>query len=174
VLAWSAQFLSEGGTVGPQFFQEAVRPAGGSRFRRAILLERVDTPQGDFKPIDAVNDGAGAAIAWTAGFGGHLHVVRGAGTPQDLGVGALSDLAAGPGGRLIVVWDDGVDANPSRVHAALAPGAGQPVGGAEDVSPAGEDSHFGVAAFAGPRATILYSGRPLPTTTFAEAVTRSE
>ena len=173
VLAWSAQFASEGGTTGPQFFQEAIRPSGASRFRRAILLDRVDSPGGTFRALDAAGDGNGVAVAWT-GTGGHVRVVRGAGAPQDLGPGFLSDLAGGPGGRLIVVWDDGVDANPSTVHAAVAPGASAPFGAAEAVSPVGEDSRFGHAAFDGSRPTIVYSGRPLPTTTFAEAVTRSE
>jgi len=169
VLAWTAQFASEGGDTGPVFVQEAVRPAGGPRFHRAILLDRVDTPQGNDRHMDAVNDGSGVAIAWTPDFGGHVKVARSGGAPQDLGPGALSDLAAGPAGRLIVVWDDGVEANPSRVHASLAPFTT-----IEDVSPADEDARFGAAAFRGAVPTIVYSGRPQPSRTFAEAVTRSE
>jgi hypothetical protein len=173
VLAWSAQFLSEGGDSGPQFFQEAIRPAGGPRFRRAILLDRVDSPQGTARPLDAVADGSGVAVAWT-GSGGHVRVVRGGGAPQDLGPGVLSDLAAGTGGRLIAVWDDGVDANPSVVHASVAP-----FGAVEQVSPPGEDARFGHALF-DPRSgspTVVFSDRPrgssAPIRTFAEAATRS-
>jgi hypothetical protein len=173
-VAWSAQFLSEGGDQGPQFFQVAVRPAGGPRFRPARLLDRVDAPQGDFKPIDAVVDGSGFAVAWTAGFGGHLKAVRGSGAPQDLGIGALGDLAAGPGGRLAVVWDEGVDTTPNSVHAAMAPGPGAPFGAAEAVSPAGQDSFDPRVAFAGAEPTVVYVSRPVrETQSFATASTRS-
>ena len=119
--------------------------------------------------MDAVNDGSGVAIAWSPTFGGHVKVLRSGGTPVDLGPGDLSDLAAGPGGRLIVVWDDGVEANPSRVHASVAPFTTT-----EDVSPLGEDARFGIAAYAGTVPTIVYSGRTVPTRIFAETSTRSE
>ena len=99
--------------------------------------------------------------------------MRNGGAPQDLGPGFLSDLAAGPAGHLIAVWDDGVEANPSAVHAAVA--VAGPFGAAEQVSPALEDARFGSAAFSPSGiATIAYSGRTVPTQTFAEAVTRSE
>jgi hypothetical protein len=173
-VAWSAEFATEGGTVGPQFFQVAVRPAGAPLFQPARLLERVDNPQGDFRPIDAVVDGSGFAVAWTAGFGGHLKAVRGSGAPQDLGVASLDDLAAGPGGRLVVVWDDGVDASPNAIHAALAPAAGAPFGAAEDVSPPGVDSFDAHAAFSGDEPAVVYVSRPVrESQAFATASTRS-
>jgi hypothetical protein len=182
VLAWSAQFLSEGGTVGPMFFEAAVRPAGAHRFRTAQLLERIDPPVGTERPIDAVTDEFGdVTVAWT-GANGADRVVRAAsmpeqsdavGPPQDLGPGFLSDLAAsfrGPGAA--AVWDDGVDANPSSVHAAVAD-AGQTFGAAETVSPPGEDAHFGLAAFSFDGVIVLYAGRTEPTRFFVEASVRS-
>jgi hypothetical protein len=179
VLAWSAQFASEGGDRGPKFFQAAVRVAHGKRFRRAQLLEHVDDPTaGDTRPVDATDDGAGnVIIAWT----GAGNVVRAArvqqsgavGAAQDVGTGFLSDLAAS--GFAVAVWDDGVDTTHSVVHAAVAP-PGQPFGAAEDVtSPAG-DARFGGAAV-DPRThepTIVYSERPTgDVPTFASASTRS-
>jgi hypothetical protein len=183
VLAWSAQFASEGGERGPAFFEAAVRVSHGTRFRRAQLLERVDSPQGEERPIDAVAESfGGVTIAWTGANG----VVRAArveqsgavGPAQDLGPGFLSDLATGPGGRDVAVWDDGVDAPASTVHAATAD-AGMPFGAPEAVSPAGEDARFGHAAFdpRSGRPTVVFSDRPrgstAPIRTFAEAATRS-
>ena len=72
----------------------------------------------------------------------------------------LSDLAAGPGGRLVAVWDGGVEDRASVVRAAVADGAGAPFGPPEDVSPAGRDSRFGAAAFLGDRPAVMLSSRP--------------
>jgi hypothetical protein len=181
VLAWSAQFLSEGGSEGPMFFEAAVRPAGASRFHRAQLLERIDSPPGTERPIDAVVDAIGdVRVAWTGATGAD-RIVRVArleqsgtfGAPQDLGAGFLSDLATAVLGPVTeAVWDDGVEANPSTIHAARADGD-QPFGAAETVTPAGEDAHFGLAAFEHGRTIVLYAGRTEPTRFFAEASVRS-
>ena len=71
----------------------------------------------------------------------------------------LSDLAAGPGGRLVVVWDGGVDDPQSVVRAAVADGPGAAFGPPEDVSPAGQEARFGHAAFLGDRPMIVLSSR---------------
>jgi hypothetical protein len=177
VLAWSAQFASEGGTRGPVFFEAAVRVASGQRFRRAQLLERIDDAPGAERPIDAVATiYGGVTIAWS-GAGGAVRAARveqsgAVGPAQDVGTGVLSDLATGAGGRVLAVWDDGVEARPSTVHAAQAE-AEQPFGPAEAVSAPGEDAHFGAAAYSRGVPTIVYSGRPEPTRSFAEATTRA-
>ena len=157
VLAWSAQFASEGGERGPAFYQLAARRAGAGRFGEARLLDVVAAPQ-EARPIDLVPDGAGAAVAWT-GTGGRVRVIRHGGPPQDLGPGWLSGLAAGPDGRLVAVWDGGVDDPASVVRAAVAGGPGQPFGAPEDVSAAGRDSHLGAAAFLGVRPLVVLSSR---------------
>ena len=72
----------------------------------------------------------------------------------------LSDLAAGPGGRLVAVWDGGVDDQASIVRAAVADGVGAPFGAPEEVSAAGRDSRFGHAAFVGERPVVVLAGRP--------------
>jgi hypothetical protein len=102
VLAWSAQFTSEGGTRGPA-------------------------------PAQTVSAPGTTAV--------------------------LSDLAVGPAGRLVVVWDGGVEDSASLVRAAVADGAGAPFGAPEDVSAAGRDSRFGAAAFIGDRPLVVLSGR---------------
>jgi hypothetical protein len=176
VLAWSAQFLSEGGPRGPVFFQAAVRPAGAARFRRAALLETMPAAEegGLGRPLDAVADSTGrVAIAWSGGGATaaerRVRVARdrpdgGIGPAQDvstLGTGAiLSDLAAGPAGRLVAVWDGGVEDQASVVRAAVADGAGAPFGLPEDVSPAGENARFARAAFLGDRPAVVLANRP--------------
>ena len=91
----------------------------------------------------------------------------------------LSDLAAGPDGRVIAVWDHGFDAA-GTVRAALSPFAGAAFGPPENVSPAGQDARFGRAAFdpLSGRPTVVWSNRPRgsgrPIQTFAQAATRSE
>ena len=72
----------------------------------------------------------------------------------------LSDLAAGPAGRLVAVWDGGVDDQASLVRAAVADGVGAPFGAPEEVSAAGRDSRFGHAAFVGERPVVVLAGRP--------------
>jgi len=165
VLAWSAQFASEGGDRGPVFYQAATRHAGDRRFARARLLETIPASSagGDAHSIDAVVDSTGAvAIAWSGAAG--VRASRGGGPPQTLSApgatAVLSDVAAGPDGRLIAVWDGGVDDPASVVRAAIADGPGTQFGAPEDVSPAGRDSRFGHAAFLGERPAIVLSGRP--------------
>lgn len=159
VLAWSAQFASEGGDRGPAFFQAATRAAGARRFAQARVLDAVTAPlPGGARPIDAVADGDGAAVAWT-GTGGRVRVSRRGGPPQDLGPGVLSDLAAGPGGRLVAVWDGGVEDPQSVVRTAIAGGPGAAFGPPEDVSPAGREARFGHAAFLADRPVVVLSSR---------------
>ena len=164
VLAWSAQFTSEGGTRGPVFVQAATRAAGASRFARARLLESFParTEAGLGHPLDAVVDSAGAvAIAWRGAPG--VRVKRGPAPAQTVSApgttAVLSDLAAGPGGRLVAVWDGGSEDPASLVRAAVADGAGAPFGVPEDVSAAGRDSRSGAAAFAGERPLVVFSSR---------------
>ena len=164
VLAWSAQFTSEGGTRGPVFFQSATRPAGAGRFARAQLLEEVPARDDDGlgHPLDAVVDSAGTvAVAWRGAAG--VRVKRGPAPAQTVSApgttAVLSDLAAGPAGRLLVVWDGGVEDSASLVRAAVADGAGAPFGAPEDVSAAGRDSRFGAAAFIGDRPLVVLSSR---------------
>jgi hypothetical protein len=160
-LAWSAQFLSEGGTRGPVFNEVAVRPSG-HRFRAAQLLERDDQTRSQ-EPIALATEGRDATVAWT-GFDGASARVRVAstdpsarfGAPQDVSPagrdGVVSDLAAAGGTRL-VVWDNGsFDAN--QVFAAVAPpGAG--FGAAEAVSPA-QEARAGRAIVG----TVVWTNRP--------------
>jgi hypothetical protein len=164
VLAWSAQFTSEGGSRGPVFFQAATRAAGARRFARARLLEEIPSRDDDGfgHPLDAVVDSAGVvAIAWRGAAG--VRVKRGPAPAQTVSApgttAVLSDLAPGPAGRLVAVWDGGVEDGASLVRAAVAGGAGQPFGAPEDVSAAGRDAHFGVAAFAGDRPLVVLSSR---------------
>jgi hypothetical protein len=185
-LAWSAKFLSEGGSQGPVFNEVAVRPAG-HRFRAAQLLER-DDPSRPQTPIALATSGRDATVAWT-GFDGSNARVRVAstdatarfGAPQDVSPagrdGVVSDLAAAGGTRL-VVWDNGsFDAN--QVFAALAP-AGGPFGAAEAVS-AAQEARGGRAILA-PVPTVVWTNRPAGShpaggiaaiQTFAQAATRS-
>jgi hypothetical protein len=165
VLAWSAQFTSEGGSRGPVFFQAATRAPGARRFSRARVLETIPARDDDGlgRGIDAVLDTAGVvAIAWRGRDG--VRASRGGAPAQTLSVpgttAVFSDLAAGPGGRLVAVWDDGVDSLASVVHAAVADGAGAPFGPPEDVTAVGRDSRFGHAAFLGERPVVVLASRP--------------
>jgi hypothetical protein len=195
VLAWSAQFLSEGGSSGPVFFQAAVQPAGAERFRRAALLERLPATEGEGRPIDAVADSTGVvAIAWS-GFDGTTQRVRAARVGADGSVGPaadvsppgasalLTDLSAGPGGRLIAVWEGVLADREAPVTAAIAPRAGAPFGPPEAVSPTGRGDHGGHAAFdpATGRPTVIFAGRPAASgpppgaaSATVQAATRSE
>ena len=165
VLAWSAQFTSEGGRRGPVYYQAATRPTGARRFARARLLETIPARSYDGlgRGIDAVADTAGVvAIAWRGAAG--VRASRGDAPPQTLSApgttAVLSDLAAGPGGRLVAVWDGGVDDQASIVRAAVADAVGAPFGAPEDVSAAGRDSRFGHAAFVGERPVVVIASRP--------------
>jgi hypothetical protein len=163
-LAWSAQFLSEGGSRGPVFNEVAVRPSG-HRFRAAQLLER-DAETRTQEPVALATEGRDATVAWT-GFDGANARVRVAstdpsarfGAPQDVSPagrdGVVSDLAAAGGTRL-VVWDNGgFDAN--QVFAAVAP-PGAPFGATEAVS-AAQEARAGHALL-GPRPTVVWTNRP--------------
>ena len=188
VLAWSAQFASEGGARGPVVFQAAVRPARAARFRRAALLETMPAgaEAGLGRPLDAVMDSGGrVAIAWSGGGAApgerRVRVARdlvdgGIAPAQDVSapgtVAILSDLAAGLGGRLVAVWDGGVEDRASVVRAAVAEGPGAPFGLPEDVSPAGEDARFGKAAFLGDRPAVVLANRPSGTDTIAQVYVR--
>jgi hypothetical protein len=165
VLAWSAQFTSEGGSRGPVFFQAATRAAGARRFARARVLETIPARDADGlgRPLDAAVDSAGVvALAWRGATG--IRVERGDAPTQTVSApgttAVLSDLAAGPGGRLIAVWDGGVDDPASTVRAAVADGPGVPFGPPEDVSAPGRDSRFGHAAFAGNQPLVVLASRP--------------
>jgi len=162
VLAWSAQFRSEGGDGGPVRFQAATRAAGARRFARARLLETIPARAYDGlgRALDAVADSAGVVtIAWRGGSG--VRASRGGAPAQTLSApgttAVLSDLAAGPGGRLVAVWDGGADDAASVVRAAVAGGVGQPFGPAEDVS--GPGVRFGHAGFFADRPVVIASGR---------------
>jgi hypothetical protein len=189
IVAWGAQFTSEGGSAGPVFQQAAVRPAGGDRFRPAQLLERhAGTRFGG--SIDLLGDvGGRSVVAWT-GFDGVTGRVRASATDasgrfavaQDVSPAgqqaAVSDLAAGPDGELLVVWDNGgFDAN--QVQAAFAP-PGLAFGPPEPVSPA-QEAGDGRGAF-DPRTgvpTVVWTNRPQGSQrplrdieSFAQAATR--
>ena len=182
VLAWSAQFTSEGGTRGPVYVQAAIRPAGARRFRRAQLIDTIPAGRYDGlgRVVDVVIDSSGTPVL--AFNGGEttpriphmphdkpVYVLRDLGGRGGFGAGqepsgpgevaVLSDLAAGPGGRLAVVWDGGVEDPASLLRAAVADGVGAPFGAPEDVSAAGRDSRFGAAAFAGERPLVVLSSR---------------
>jgi hypothetical protein len=188
VLVWSAQRASEGGERGPVLFQGAVKPAGAQRFRRAELLERMATEAGLGRPILAAVDGTGnVVVAWSGSDGASRRVrVSRPGqsgrftAPEDVSpAGAdalLSDLAVGPFGPAIAVWDGGIEDPRSVVRAAVAPTAVQPFGPPEDASPPGQDARFGRAAFP-PRSlrpTVVFANRPTGgSRTFAQAATRS-
>jgi hypothetical protein len=186
-LAWSAKFLSEGGTQGPVFDEVAVRPAG-HRFRAAQRLER-DGESFAQRPVAlALTGDRDATVAWT-GFDGANARVRVAstdpsgrfGAQQDVSPagrdGVVSDLAAAGGTRL-VVWDNGsFDAN--QVFAAVAP-AGAAFGAAEAVS-AAQEARAGRAVLT-PAPTVVWTNRPAGShppgglnaiQTFAQAATRS-
>jgi len=186
-LAWSAKFLSEGGSQGPVFDEVAVRPSG-HRFRAAQRLER-DGESFAQRPVAlALTGSRDATVAWT-GFDGTNARVRVAstdpsarfGAPQDVSPagrdGVVSDLAAAGGTRL-VVWDNGsFDAN--QVFAALA-GPGAPFGPAEAVS-AAQEAREGQATLARVP-TIVWTNRPAGShppggldavQTFAQTATRT-
>jgi hypothetical protein len=189
VLAWSAQFASEGGGRGPVYIQAAVRPSGATRFRRAALLETMpaNAEAGLGRPIDAVVDSTGrVVIAWSGGGTTpgerRVRVARdepdgSIGPAQDVSapgtVAILSDLAAGRDGRLVAVWDGGTEDPASVVRAAVADGAGAPFGPPEDVSPIGENARFARAAFPGGRPAVVLANRPEGgTDTVAQAYVR--
>jgi hypothetical protein len=189
VLVWSAQRASEGGERGPVFFQGAVKPAGASRFRSAELLERMATEAGLGRPIEAAVDQTGnVVVAWSGSDGASRRVKAARAdqsgrftAPQAVSApGAdalLSDLAVGPFGPAIAVWDGGVEDPASVVRAAVAPTVVQSFGPPEVVSPAGQDARFGHAAF-DPRShqpTVVFANRPTGgARTFAQAATRSD
>jgi hypothetical protein len=186
-LAWSAKFLSEGGSQGPVFDEVAVRPSR-HRFRAAQRLER-DAESFAQRPVALALTGTrDATVAWT-GFDGSNARVRTAstdpsarfGAPQDVSPagrdGVVSDLDYGSGNQL-VVWDNGsFDAN--QVFAAVAP-PGAPFGPAEAVS-AAQEARAGKAVMV-PAPTVVWTNRPAGShppggvgavQTFAQAATRT-
>jgi hypothetical protein len=63
-IAWSAKFLTEGGTTGDAYVQAAMRNPGGGRFHRALLLEHAP-PHAFPAPVSLALDERGAPIvAW--------------------------------------------------------------------------------------------------------------
>jgi hypothetical protein len=191
-VAWGAQLRTEGGDTGPVFFEAAVRPAGGSRFRAAQLLDRLGAERAA-NPLELAIAGGGSAavVAWT-GYDGSTNRVRVAETDAAgrfggaLDVSApgtdavLSDLAAGAAGQRLAVWTATGAGQRRQVQAAFA-AAGAAFGSAERVS-ADEEADSGSAAF-DPQtgvATILWVNRPAGSThpladirTFAQAAART-
>jgi hypothetical protein len=190
VVAWSAQFTSEGGGSGPVYFEVAVRAAGARRFKRAQTLEQLGRGEVP-RSIDQVVDSTGRhVVAWSGSDGpnarvrvafmdedGRFHAQPDISPP---GVnGQVADLAAGPAGRLLVLWDDWDLEASHQVLAAYAPGPGEPFGPPEAVSPV-QEARAGAAAF-DPRTgvpTVVWTNRPegsgrRPIQTFAQASTRT-
>jgi hypothetical protein len=145
-LAWSAQFLSEGGSIGPVFVQAAMRPSRARRFQAAELLDRLD-PEHAANPVDlAADPGSGRAILGWTGFDGATNRARVAETDpsgrfsvrQDLsapGVDAvLGDVDRSATGSRVAVWTasffHGVE---RQVQGAYAP-VGAAFGSPEEIS----------------------------------------
>ncbi|HYM57553.1 MAG TPA: hypothetical protein VES79_06270 [Solirubrobacteraceae bacterium] len=191
-VAWGAQLRTEGGDTGPVFFHAAVRPAGGSRFRAAQLLDRLGAERAA-NPLELaiVGGGSAAVVAWT-GYDGSTNRVRVAetdaagrfGGPLDVsppGTDAvLSDLAAGAGGQRLAVWTATSATQRRQVQAAFAaPGA---TFGPPELVSANEEADTGGAAF-DPRTavpTVLWVNRAAGSTqpltdirTFAQAAART-
>lgn len=144
-VAWADSGISESGSGAT--LHVAVRPAGGFRFRKAVLLERVRTPVAFLPRLgpDIALAGTNALIAWT-GWDGTVWRVRVAasnaagafGPPQTVsapGAGAsLGDLSALPDGTATVVWSRLDQENlPRNAQASFRP-AGGPFGSPEIVS----------------------------------------
>jgi hypothetical protein len=166
-LAWSAKFLSEGGSEGPVYYEVAVRPSGKT-FRPAMLLEQqpATRPQ---EPIGITLNGRDATVAWS-GFDGTNARVRVASTdpsahfgpPQDVSPAGsdavLSDLETAAG-RRVVAWDNGgFEAN--QVFAAVANPTPPPsvFGPPEAVSPA-QEARGAMVVPAAP-VGLVWSNRP--------------
>jgi hypothetical protein len=182
-VAWAAQLLTEGGTVGDSFYEAAVQPAGATRFRPAQLLQRVPAPQ--LKGgLDLAVDAAGrATVAWgatqvlaattdAAGVFGPPQAVSPAGVPS-----LEAALAAAPDGRRLVAWiANPGDAGDGALAAAVAPASG-PFGAADTVT-TGPEARVPVAAFdaAHDRWGLAWSNRPSgearPIATFLQASER--
>jgi len=133
VVAWSARFLSEGGTAGPGFVQSAVRLSGTSRFRPAARLETGDTGTLEL----ARGPGREFVVAWR-GAGGAIRAAttRGSafGTPATVDTGGeIGDLAVNPLGEAVVVWHRG-DAIRAADYRVGAFGTPQLVGPARDTA----------------------------------------
>jgi hypothetical protein len=186
-IAWSAQFLSEGGDSGPVFFQVAFRRYGTDRFRGARLLEQLGPEQVD-RTIDAAVGVTGRVLVAWSGSDGTTRRVKAEqfgpdGPVQEVsppGTDAmLSDLATS-GGRTIAVWDNG-SFGANQVWAAVSPDVDQPFGPAEAVSPA-QEARDGHAAW-DPRThepTVVWTNRPAGSggpveqiKTFAQSATRA-
>lgn len=157
IVAWSAKFLSEGGTQGPKFTEVAVRPAGSTRFYSAQRLERDPEGRIDLGNLRLVNVPSGPPlVAWTGREGGRA-VVRvseslpnGAFSPpvtvSPLGEDShLTSVARGTDGQVAVAWSRDFD-TPSQVYAAVRGPGAVAFGPAEQVS-TGEDARRGQLTF---------------------------
>ena len=178
VLAWSAQFASEGGDRGPVYFQTATRAAGARRFARARLLETVPAAASDGlgRPIDAVVDSTGAvAVAWRGAAG--VRAVRGGRRRARACRPPARPLCSptSPPDPAAASWSSGTAASTTRRAScgrrsprARAARFGPP----EDVSPAGQEARFGHAAFLGETPAVVLANRPSGTDTFAQVYVR--
>ena len=140
-VAWTAQFLSEGGERGPGFYEVAVRPTAAGRFAPARRLERVASDR-NVGGLDLALSGRGnALVAWASdrvravetGAHGRFGAATDLSAPgvaldDDLTPPGAVDVAATPAGARLVTW---TAAGP-RVQAALAPPGGT-FGPPEDV-----------------------------------------
>jgi hypothetical protein len=178
-VAWAAQLLTEGGTVGDSFYEAAVQPAGAARFRAAQLLERRPPPELKGGLDLVVDDANRATVAWGA------TEVRAAttdaravlGAAQTIGPGLEAALASAPDGRRLVAWiANPGDAGDGALQVAVAPGGGA-FGVAETVT-TGPEARVPAAAFDA-RANlwaVVWSNRPAgemrPIQTFLQASLR--
>lgn len=167
LVGWTAQFLSEGGGTGPRFTQVAVRPAGRRSFRKAQLLARDDTfIEGEAGALRLAVDTRGVAIAaWTSS-GGVQAATAGAdgffGPVQTIApAGDVGDLATGPKGDALLVWDEGFDPpdGTGDLFASYRPPGG--VFGPPEPISVGRDAHQPAAAFdaVSGRPTVIWSHR---------------
>lgn len=158
VLAWSSQFRSEGGGVGPARVQVAVRPGGGARFAAPVLLHRTSTSFEAAGPVAAALLPDGQALvgysvtggttseAWVAASGGGDRFERRtrlspAGEPAN-----VADLDVSSSGDAVVVWTRSIEpSGPGAVLAAHRPPGGE-FGSPEVVTDAA-GAHSPAAAF---------------------------
>jgi hypothetical protein len=122
-VAWSAQFLSEGGDVGDGFYEVAVQPAGASAFRPAQLLEQRPATERAGGLDLVTNASNGATVAWGA------TTVKTAttdasgvfGAPTTVAPGLEAALAGAPGGLTLVAFiANPDDAGEGALYAAFA------------------------------------------------------
>jgi hypothetical protein len=166
-IAWSAKFMSEGGTQHNVFYEVAVKPSG-KPFRAATLLEQ-QPPTRQQGPIGIVVNGRDATVAWS-GFDGANARVRAASTDPSGNFGAAQDVSpAGSDavlsdekiadGRVVVLWDNGgFDAN--QVFAAVGnPAPPASVFGPTEAVSAAQEARAGAVVPAAPIGAV-WSNRP--------------